>query len=119
MDLRVRAMERLDQERAVRQVAVALDVAPSKAMKWSQRRRRTGSCAPGKPEHLLRNAAGRTAHATWRHSGDLLDQFPPEEYANYFRNSGHASMQSHQVLTSGTRAGRLMQRDTPRHQTRM
>ncbi|MCY3878192.1 MAG: IS630 family transposase, partial [Rhodobacteraceae bacterium] len=32
-----------------------------------------------------------TAEATWRRIGDLLDQFPPEECANYFRNSGYAS----------------------------
>ena len=45
-----------------------------------------------KPEHLLRNAAGRTAEATWRRIGDLLDRFPPEECTNHFRNSGYASI---------------------------
>ena len=44
-----------------------------------------------KLKHLLRDAAERTAEATWRRIGDLLDQFPPEECANYFRNSGYAS----------------------------
>ena len=44
-----------------------------------------------KLKHLLRNAAERTAEATWRRIGVLLDQFPPDECANYFRNSGYAS----------------------------
>ena len=43
-----------------------------------------------KLKHLPRNAAERTAEATWRRIGDLLDQFPPKECANYFRNSGYA-----------------------------
>ncbi len=45
-----------------------------------------------KLKHLLRNAAERTAETTWRRIGDLLDRFPPEECANYFRNSGYASV---------------------------
>lgn len=49
-------------------------------------------------EHLLRNAAGRTAEATWRRIGDLLDRFLPEERGNYFRNSGHASIKHQQAL---------------------
>ena len=49
MDLRKRAMERLDRGQTVRQVAAVLDVAPSSVVKWPQRRRRTGSCAPGRP----------------------------------------------------------------------
>ena len=44
-----------------------------------------------KLKHLLRNAAERTAEASWRRIGILLDQFPPDECANYFRNSGYAS----------------------------
>ena len=35
-------MERLDRGQTVREVAAALDVAPSSVVKWSQRRRRTG-----------------------------------------------------------------------------
>ena len=49
-----------------------------------------GICA--KLRHLLRDAAERTADATWRrHVSGLLDQFPPDECANDFRNSGYAS----------------------------
>lgn len=48
MDLRERAMARLDRGETVRQVAAALAVAPSSVVKWNQRRRTTGSVAPGK-----------------------------------------------------------------------
>ena len=44
-----------------------------------------------KLKHLLRNAAERTAEATWQRIGTLLDKFPPDECANHFRNSGYAS----------------------------
>ena len=47
MDIRERAMARLDADATVRTVAGALSVAPSSAVKWSQRRRATGSVAPG------------------------------------------------------------------------
>ena len=40
---------------------------------------------------LLRKAAERTVEATWQRIGSLLDQFSPEECANYLRNSGYAS----------------------------
>lgn len=48
MDIRTRAMARLDAGETVRAVAEALSVAPSSVVKWSQRRRATGSAAPGK-----------------------------------------------------------------------
>ena len=48
MDLRDRAMARLDAGETVRAAAAALSVAPSSVVKWSQRRRGTGSAAPGK-----------------------------------------------------------------------
>lgn len=48
MDLRERAIARLDAGESVRTVAAALSVAPSSVVKWSQRRRATGSVAPGK-----------------------------------------------------------------------
>ena len=48
MDIRDRAMARLDAGETVRRVAEALSVAPSSVVKWSQRRRATGSAAPGK-----------------------------------------------------------------------
>lgn len=44
-----------------------------------------------KLKHLLRKAAERTPDATWRKIGNLLDEFPPQECANYLINSGYAS----------------------------
>ena len=41
---------------------------------------------------LLRKAAERTVEATWRRIGTLLDEFSPQECANYFTNSGYASI---------------------------
>lgn len=40
---------------------------------------------------LLRKAAERSVDATSRRIGTLLDAFPPQECANYLRNSGYAS----------------------------
>lgn len=40
---------------------------------------------------LLRKAGERTTEAVWRRIGSLLDAFPPQECANYLRNSGYAS----------------------------
>lgn len=64
MDLRERAMARLAQGESVRQVAVALDVAPSSVVKWSQRLRETGSCAPGKIGGYVPPKIGG-AHEVW------------------------------------------------------
>jgi len=44
-----------------------------------------------KLKHLLRRAAERTVEATWQRIGSLLDNFTPQECANYLRNSGYAS----------------------------
>lgn len=44
-----------------------------------------------KIKHLLRTAAERTAEATWRRVGLLLDAFPPAECQNYLTNAGYAS----------------------------
>ena len=64
MDLRERAMARLSGGESVRQVAAALDVAPSSVVKWSQRLRETGSCAPaGTGGHPSRKIAG--VHEAW------------------------------------------------------
>jgi transposase len=41
---------------------------------------------------LLRKAAERSVEATWRRIGNLLDAFSPQECANYFKNSGYASI---------------------------
>ena len=48
MDLRERAMARLEDGESVREVAAALEVAVSSVVKWSLRLRATGSCAPKK-----------------------------------------------------------------------
>jgi transposase len=40
---------------------------------------------------LLRKAEERTVETTWRRIGNLLDAFPPQECAKYFRNAGYAS----------------------------
>jgi transposase len=45
-----------------------------------------------KLKHFLRKAAERTAPATRRRIGTLLDAFSPDECANYFVNSGCASV---------------------------
>lgn len=40
---------------------------------------------------LLRKAEERTIEAVWRRIGTLLDRFPPDECANYFKNAGYGS----------------------------
>ena len=44
-----------------------------------------------KLKHLLRDAAERTAEATWQRIGALLDRFSPAECAIYFRSAGYVS----------------------------
>ena len=44
-----------------------------------------------KLKHLLRKAAERTAEATWKRIGSLLDAFPPHECAAYLANSGYVA----------------------------
>ena len=64
MDLRDRAMSRLDAGETVREAAGALSVAPSSVVKWSQRKRATGSAAPGKMGgHVPRKI--RDEHEVW------------------------------------------------------
>jgi transposase len=41
---------------------------------------------------LLRKAAARTKDALWATIGALLEQFTPDECANYFKNSGYGSV---------------------------
>jgi transposase len=41
---------------------------------------------------MLRKAQERTVEETWRRIGQLLNAFPPQECANYLRNSGYASI---------------------------
>ena len=45
-----------------------------------------------KLKHLMRKQACRTIEATWRSAGELLSHFTPQECANYFTNSGYASV---------------------------
>jgi transposase len=40
---------------------------------------------------LLRKAAERSVEGLWHRIACLLDEFQPDECANYFRNSGYAS----------------------------
>ena len=62
MDIRDRAMAQLDAGQTVREVAAALSVAASSLVKWSQRRRATGSAAPGKiGGHVPRKIRGEQA----------------------------------------------------------
>lgn len=45
-----------------------------------------------KLKRLLRKANERTADATWRRIGKLLDPFPKHECENYIRAAGYASI---------------------------
>jgi transposase len=42
-----------------------------------------------KLKHRMRDAAERTVEQTWRRVGALLQTFPPNECANYLKNSGY------------------------------
>jgi len=64
MDLRARAISRVEAGQSVRMVANALSVAPSSVVKWCQRQRTTGSVAPGQMGgHRPRKIA--CDHAMW------------------------------------------------------
>ena len=65
MDLRERAMMRLEAGESVRAIATALSVAPSTVVKWSHRKQATGSVAPGQ----------MGGHKPRRISGDDEDWF--------------------------------------------
>src|ERR1700724_831390 len=68
MDLRERAVARIAAGESVRKVALALSVAPSSVVKWTQRLRATGSVAPGKiGGHVPPKIAG--AHRAWLSRG--------------------------------------------------
>ncbi len=45
-----------------------------------------------KLKHMMRKASERTVETTWRRAGALLDAFSSNECANYFKNSGYASV---------------------------
>ena len=62
MDIRERARARLEAGETVRAVADALSIAPSSVVKWSERKRITGSVAPGKiGGHVLPKLRGAEA----------------------------------------------------------
>ena len=63
MDLRERAMRRVQAGEPVRQVAAALRVAPSTVVKWSLGLRAAGAVAPGKMGHRPRRIGGE--HEAW------------------------------------------------------
>ena len=45
-----------------------------------------------KLKHMIRKARARTVTCLWNRIGDLLTNFTPTEFANYFANSGYASV---------------------------
>ena len=74
MDIRERAMTRLDAGETVGAVADALSIAPSSVVKWSKRKRTTGSAAPGKiGGHVPRKIRG--ADADWLRARMAEDAF--------------------------------------------
>jgi transposase len=44
-----------------------------------------------KLKHLMRKAAERTVEATWKQSGQIIQQFMPDECSRYLQNAGYAS----------------------------
>ena len=86
MDIRDRAMARLDAGETVRKAAGALSIAPSGVVTWSQRKRATGRSAPGK-------IGGQVPHKiAGEHAARLRARM--EEAANH-----HAEMQRLQPAT--------------------
>ncbi len=74
MDLRERAISRVEAGGSVRAVAASLSISPSCVLKWSQRFRATGSVAPGKMGgHKPRILQG--AHADW-----LRERIPHSDF---------------------------------------
>src|SRR5262249_5747575 len=56
---------------------------------------------------LLRRAAERSVAGLWNRIARLLDQFPPNECANYFRNAGYASCYVETALSGHSYADAL------------
>jgi putative transposase len=74
MDLRERAISRVEAGESVRAFAASLSISPSCVVKWSQRFRATGSVAPGKMGgHKPRILQG--AHADW-----LRERIPHSDF---------------------------------------
>ena len=86
MDIRQRAITRLASGETVREVAAALEVAPSSVVKWSARHRQHGSVAPermggrrpvlitGKYRDLVLGAIAKKSHTTLRELAGLLQE---------------------------------------------
>jgi putative transposase len=47
-----------------------------------------------KIKHWMRMAQKRSLEDTWRHVGKIVASFTPDECANYFKNSGYASVKT-------------------------
>ena len=45
-----------------------------------------------KLKHIMRKAQNRSIDTLWRSAGELIANFTPQECANYFANSGYASV---------------------------
>ena len=54
--------------------------------------------AYGELKTLLRKTDPRTSEDTWKPIGALLEQFAPQECANYLANAGYASTQPDRAL---------------------
>ena len=110
MDLRERAMARLEKGETCRQVAAALQVGVSSVVKWSQRKRETRNCAPKKPPgpnpyspdlNLIEQVGLRQAQTPAPQGSGTYERarlgpdrsvsqtFSPEACANYVANSGY------------------------------
>src|SRR3984893_8111873 len=75
MDLRERALARVQAGESVRVVARALSISPSSVVKWSQRFRATGSAAAGKMGgHRPKLLVGQ--HRGWLLDGIVRADFP-------------------------------------------
>ncbi len=72
MDLRERALARLEEGETSREVAAALRVAVSSVIKWAARKRRLGSAAPGKMGgHRPYLIDGSIVLSSWARSSEM------------------------------------------------
>jgi putative transposase len=113
MDLRERAIARLEAGESVRAVARALSVSPSSVVKWWGRYRRTGSVAPGKMGgHVPPKIAGaqrdwlveRTRSAPFTLRGLVAERGLTVDYRTVWKFA-HAEGLSFKKNSAGQRAG--------------
>jgi putative transposase len=113
MDLRERAIARLEAGESVRAVARALSVSPSSVVKWWGRYRRTGSVAPGKVGgHVPPKIAGaqrdwlveRTRSAPFTLRGLVAERGLTVDYRTVWKFA-HAEGLSFKKNSAGQRAG--------------